>query len=446
MPTFKQLITACFCCGLLLAGSAQAQDADSKIQVDFQFRPRLELRDGAFTPLAKGVNPAALISDRTRLNVKYQYKDLLEIKISPQSVGIWGQATMVQGAEKSGNHVALYETWAKLTLGSHWHLQLGRQEISLDDERFFGKLDWAQGGRAHDALAISYKIPLFHLKGLFAYNQNYNAVFGNNLSNPSGTYFSPIDAQPYKWMQTLWAKASLSQASKISFLATNLGFQHFDPQASRQPVYFNQTFGANYFLKTDKTKAQLSGYLQIGANALGRETNAFMGSAQLGFNLNKLLFLGVGSDYLSGNPYGQASSKNHAFNPYFHTGHKFYGSMDYFYSGNQHQEVGLSDNYLQLNYQQKKYGLHLALHQFFAPAEIYNTLEKMSHNLGQEVDLSADFKINKVVGLSGGYSFFLNTPTLNFVKNVAFPGAYQQWAWVSLNIHPTFFKTQFSNY
>ncbi|HRF16503.1 MAG TPA: alginate export family protein, partial [Bacteroidia bacterium] len=187
---------------------SQAQDtlkSENNFNIRGQLRTRFELRDGAFRPLTKKEQPATLVSERIRLTFDYAYKDLFTIKISPQTVGVWGQANMVQGAEYSGNQFALFEAWSKINLSPSVNIKIGRQVITLDDERFFGELDWAQGGRAHDALAINIHKKSFELRGYASFNQNYKVMYANNLNNPSGNLYSTTDGFPYKWMQTIWA-------------------------------------------------------------------------------------------------------------------------------------------------------------------------------------------------------------------------------------------------
>ena len=433
---------------LLVSGSVVAQDfgsTENRLDVGVQFRPRLEFREGAFRPLNKGEKPAALISQRTRISMDYQYDDKLSIRISPQNVGVWGQANMVQGVENSGNRISLFEAWAKLNLSSTWSMKMGRQVISLDDERIFGELDWAQGGRAHDALAVHMQKDDVEFKSFFAFNQNYEVNYGNNINNPSGNYYNTQDAFPYKWMQTLWAGFDLDNRSKISLLATNLGLQnyHSDNPGQDTSTYFTQILGANYFFMGNAVKGQLSGYYQGGKDQKGTKMNAYLFSVALDYGFHPSWQIGVGSDLLSGNDVGSTTDKNKAFNPYFHTGHKFYGGMDYFYVGNAHGNVGLSDTYLRLNYKSDK-GLSLgaAFHQFFTPNAIDSGRENYSKNLGQELDFTFGYTLHKFASLVGGYSFYLNTSTVDYLKNVTDAGGYQQWAWLSVNITPKIFTAK----
>ncbi|MCO5233614.1 MAG: alginate export family protein [Chitinophagales bacterium] len=433
---------------VVILPTIQAQEVDSlenSFSISAQIRPRLEIRDGAFRPLSKDEKVAALVSERVRLNFDYSYKDILSIRISPQHVGVWGQTNMVQGADNAGSKFALYETWAKLKLGSNWNMKLGRQVISLDDERFFGELDWAQGGRVHDAISFHFAKQKYELKGFFAFNQNYKSLYGNNLSNPSGNLYSTTDAFPYKWMQTVWAGIPAGKSSKISLLVTNLGLQNVKSATDSVIHNFNsQTYGINYFNNGKKLNGNVSAYFQGGKNLSGVKTQAYMIAAYLGYNIDNQWSIGLGSDFVSGNDLGMAQEKNTAFNPYFHTGHKFYGSMDYYYAGNAHKNVGLSDSYVKLNYKGKQgYNINVAVHQFVTPNKIVNEVEEYAKNLGQEIDFTLSYKLNKFATLSGGYSFYINTPTVNYIKNTFNGKDFQQWAWISLNITPKLFNTKF---
>lgn len=423
----------------------QAQETNENTFVlSAQIRPRFEIRDGAFLPLSKQDNPAALISDRTRLTFDYTNSNVLSIRISPQSVSIWGQETINQGAEKSGSQFSIFEAWANLQLTKAWGVKVGRQVISFDDERFFGELDWAQGARAHDALSVQYYKRNIEFKSFFAYNQNYKSLYGNNINNPSGSLYSTTDAFPYKWMQTVWLGYRINEQSRITVLGTNLGFQQANVGTKDTNTNFQQTFGANYNYNNKRISGTISGYYQTGENINSSYTNAYLVAANGTFKINKHWSAGLGSDLVSGNNVGAANSMNKAFNPYFHTGHKFYGHMDYYLVGNQHKGTGLSDNYLNLNYRfENGNNIYLNLHQFFTPNTVKDLTKTYSKNLGQEVDLGFFYKVNKFTSFTGGYSFYLTTPTINFLKNTPDGQAYQQWFWLSIKVNPTLIKAKF---
>ena len=81
----------------------------------------------------------------------YKRSDL-ELKMSAQHVGVWGQDPQI---EKNGRFM-LNEAWAKLNFGEGFFAQLGRQSLIYDDERILGGLDWNVAGRYHDALKLGY--------------------------------------------------------------------------------------------------------------------------------------------------------------------------------------------------------------------------------------------------------------------------------------------------
>lgn len=423
-----------------------SDSSDSHLTITAQFRPRFEIRNGAFRPLSKGERPAQLISERIRLTFDYDYKDILTARISPQTVGIWGQANLVQGVENDGNRIALFEAWAKLKLSKNWSLKLGRQVISLDDERFFGELDWAQGARAHDALSVQFNRYRWEVKAFAAFNQNYKSLYGNNINNPSGNLYNTSDAFPYKEMQTVWAGFQVSKNTKISLLVTNIGSQNAISPTRDTVVTHSHTVGLHYSHSAKKTTVTFSAYYQFGENNTGQKTSAYLLAVFNSYQLTKKWNLGLGSDLVSGNDIGNTPTTDHSFNPMFHTGHKFYGNMDYYLAGNGHRNAGISDSYIRINYKASgECQASLSIHQFFAPVTIVNTSGSYAKDLGQECDLSFIKKLNRFTNLSGGYSFYVTTPTLTLLKNVSDIRKIQQWFWLSLHITPTILKTKFTS-
>lgn len=109
---------------------------------------------GALMPRNEGEEPAGFINNRARLSMEYKRSDL-QMKISAQHVGVWGQDPQI---DKNGRFI-MNEAWAKLNFGKNFFAQLGRQTLSYDDERILGGLDWNIAGRYHDALKLGYARP-----------------------------------------------------------------------------------------------------------------------------------------------------------------------------------------------------------------------------------------------------------------------------------------------
>lgn len=432
---------------LLFFQNTQAQDSIVKhhnFVISTNIRPKFELRHGYYKPLQTGEKLAAYISQRNRIRLKYAYKDIFSVQLTPQHVFIWGQDGLTQGASTS-NSISFFDVWIKFQPKDFIAFQIGRQVISLDDERFFGELDWAQGGRAHDALSVQFKRKKLDLKTYFAFNQNYKELYSNNLGNTSGNLYTSKNATPYKWMQTAWAGVNINQKNKVSFLFTNLGFQDAKTATDTVKNHFSHTLGANYFYKDENWKFNVSAYYQTGKNQMGLKTNAYLLAFLLDRKIGKKWNIGIGTDFVSGNNVGVAPKKyNNAFVPYFGTNHKFYGNMDYFYAGKTHKNTGLADLYAQVGFKPtEKTAINLAFHQFLTPNQIKSSIKNYSCNLGQEIDLKFNYKFLKFANFLGGYSIYVSTPAILYLKDVTKSAPVQHWLWFEIDVNLDIFNYKF---
>ncbi|MCB0540463.1 MAG: hypothetical protein KDE33_23300, partial [Bacteroidetes bacterium] len=134
-------------------------------------------------------------------------------------------------------------------------------------------------------------------------------------------------------------------------------------------------------------------------------------------------------------------NQTNEFNPLYGTHHKFYGYMDHFYVGNPHSGVGLWDNYCGATLKVKKStSFAFMYHHFNAAAQVVDNFGNIiSSNLGDEVDFTFSYKVDKSVKLVGGYSQMVPSPSLKIVKGIISPqvtSPNQSWVWVSLLINP----------
>lgn len=421
---------------MIAAGfSAQAQDS-SYFSLSAQIRPRAEFRDGYLRPLLPEEDPAALVSSRQRLNFDYHHNDLLDLRVSLQNVSIWGQANAVQPVEKGGNTVSLFEAYGDLKIAGNLRTRFGRQAISLDDERFFGVVDWAQGARSHDALALLYKKKGWEGRLYVAYNQNYKTNYDNNINNPAGNRYATADAQAYKTMQAFYGKAPAGRYGYLSLLAINTGLQNALADTLHKTLHNQQTFGLNYFQTSPQWSLALSGFYQMGKNLAGVNTSAYLLAARASLPFAGKWDAGIGADYLSGNDFGKPNTDNHAFAVPFATNHKFYGHMDYFNAGSSHGGVGLFDKYLTLGYKTSRTTkINLMAHWFHATGGVYDATGKLDADLGQEIDMNFSWKAQPFLEITGGYSVFHTTETLNQVKGAIGANDWQHWLWLSANLN-----------
>lgn len=416
-------ITYCTALLLMLLPSmayAQTTEKENEFSMSMQIRPRAEYRNGSLFPRQEGAEPAGFINNRARLSMEYKRSDL-QLKISAQHVGVWGQDPQI---DKNGRFI-MNEAWAKLNFGNGFFAQLGRQTLSYDDERILGGLDWNVAGRYHDALKLGYANANNQLHLILAFNQNDETKIG-------GTYYQQTGAQPYKNMQTLWYHYTPGQAPfGASLLFMNLGLETGDAATHTSHTRYLQTMGTYLTYKDNGWSVDGAFYYQTGKNQKAEEVSAFMASLQAAYAINPTWTVVASADYLSGN--SGSSDKYKAFNPLYGTHHKFYGGMDYFYASDfLNGAPGLFDKRLGLRFRASdKVDMDLNYHHFSTAAK----LPGLKKALGSEVDYQINWSVMKDVKLSAGYSIMRGTETMDIVKGGNHK-SWQDWGWVSVNINP----------
>ena len=110
-----------FIIGLLLLPLtllAQENNQEDIFSISAQLRSRGEYRNGALFPRNEGEHPATFINNRARISMDFQRSNL-ELKLSGQHVGVWGQDPQV---DKNGR-IMLNEAWAKLNFNNGFFTQ-----------------------------------------------------------------------------------------------------------------------------------------------------------------------------------------------------------------------------------------------------------------------------------------------------------------------------------
>lgn len=165
--------------------------SNAQLTATGQFRPRTEFRDGYSTLQSKDMETAVFTSQRTRLNVGftgYRFKFFVAV----QDVRVWGQdaSTINKATTAENNGIQLHEAWGEIMLNDtlssiqNLSLKIGRQEISYDDQKVMGGLDWLQQARYHDAIVLKYVN-----KGWTA---DFGAAFNQNKELLSGTIYNGV--------------------------------------------------------------------------------------------------------------------------------------------------------------------------------------------------------------------------------------------------------------
>ncbi|WP_273084080.1 alginate export family protein [Capnocytophaga gingivalis] len=442
----KVILSALFLAALPSVVQAQEEETpENTFTLSAQLRPRFEYRNGAYVPLQEGEKPAILVNNRTRINFDYRHGDQLKLFLSFQNVNIWGQAPQVQLNDRTGG-LSIFEAYAALPIYKDINAKIGRQMIVLDEDRIFGSLDWHPAGRAHDAININWKNDKLSLRSFFAFNQNYfdgNASSVNgNVNNPKGQYFYIAPGtQPYQHLEAVHAHYDFAPTQGLSFLVANLGQRN----SSNNDIDYNmQTIGFHYRGKSDALRYGAEGYLQTGKNAAGKDKEAFLLAALVGYQFTPTFSATLGLDYLSGNDTNSSSNKDKAFNPFSGTNHKFYGFMDHFYVLPNSPKVGLLNPYLNLNLKTSDKGsLSATGHYFRSAGKILGSEDNKTRHLGVEGDLVYTHKIQQYVSLQAGYSLFIPSDSYKSLRSLRNVRKQQDWLWCSLNINPKLFSAKF---
>lgn len=442
----KVILSALFLAALPSVVQAQEEETpENTFTLSAQLRPRFEYRNGAYVPLQEGEKPAILVNNRTRINFDYRHGDQLQLFLSFQNVNIWGQAPQVQLNDRTGG-LSIFEAYAALPIYKDINAKIGRQMIVLDEDRIFGSLDWHPAGRAHDAININWKNDKLTLRSFFAFNQNYfdgNASSVNgNVNNPKGQYFYIAPGtQPYQHLEAVHAHYNITPTQGVSVLVANLGQRN----SSNNDIDYNmQTIGLHYRGKSDALRYGAEGYLQTGKNAAGKDKEAFLLAALVGYQFTPTFSATLGLDYLSGNDTNSSSNKDKAFNPFSGTNHKFYGFMDHFYVLPNSPKVGLLNPYLNLNLKTSDKGsLSATGHYFRSAGKILGSEDNKTRHLGVEGDLVYTHKIQQYVSLQAGYSLFIPSDSYKSLRSLRNVRKQQDWLWCSLNINPKLFSAKF---
>ncbi|MEO8720453.1 MAG: alginate export family protein [Ginsengibacter sp.] len=420
-------------------GKLLAQKDSEEVRLNIQLRPRVEFRNGLFTPILESQKPATFISQRSRIGFTYKKNNKLSIGLSAQVATVWGNDAQVQ---TTANDISLYEAWAQLYFNPYWTIKVGRQIFSYDDERILGALDWNNAARKHDAALLGFEKSKFKVNLAVAFNQNSERI--------TGTFYDNALSQPYKSIQFLWIKDQFTNAFSASAIVLNIDTQNrIDSSISHL-----QTIGGNLYYKKEKLNLMGTYYYQTGSNpvknSVAIKTNAWLASAKAGYHFNKEFGILIGTDFLSGNNMNSSSHKFFNFNPLYGTHHKFYGFMDYFYGPSGHKNTGLWDSYVNLNLNSfDDFNWRIDLHHFESAGTLVDfSGNKASSSLGNEVDLTFNYAILKDVKMSGGYSQMFTSTSMKYVKNILPQQTMkpvQNWIWLSINFNPQILLLQIKN-
>ena len=102
-----------------------AQEADNEFSIDAKLNTRGEIRVGGYNEVdgEEEDRRAHFIMGQYRINIGYKRSDWLEVKLSPQFSGVWGQA---------GGTLSLAEGWLSMKHNkTGLFTKIGRQSLNM---------------------------------------------------------------------------------------------------------------------------------------------------------------------------------------------------------------------------------------------------------------------------------------------------------------------------
>ncbi len=399
----------------------------AQFRIDAQLRTRFELRNGYQMLAAKGEDPAALVSQRTRIIFSYE-TDNLKLRITPQDVRLWGGDKNVNSTGITANtELGLFEGFTEVKLGSVGWMSVGRQQLVYDSRHLLGNRNWNQNGISYDAL-------LFKL-ALSGWNLHVAGSWNTLNETSSNNYYPDSRIKSYNFV---WVNHKFPGNFNLSLLHIASGVTETD---STNTLHFRQTTGFYIQYPGEDLKFWANAYYQYGRNKLGKTVSAFLMDADMCYSIGKLT-PGIGFGYLSGNSHvGAGQSTDHLFDILYGNRHTFFGFMDYFRSFDKDtRQGGLADYYLYMDFKfSKSVSLCNTAHYFMLAQT--NTTTPDDRKLGYENDLILTCKFADWGGFECGYLFMLPAKSLKEIQDVS-NSKFSQFLYLQLTITPVIYRQQ----
>ncbi|MFN0078706.1 MAG: alginate export family protein [Prosthecobacter sp.] len=392
------------------------------LTVDLQEKMRFEIRENNFdfNSAVNGLQDASWLLQRFRLGLGYDINPWLKLYVQGQDVReIGGSRPNMAGVAGAEGDDIFDILKAYIQIGNikkGLSATLGRQFLSYGDQRLVGPLEWLNQARTFDAAKFRYTTSTWSLD-LFTSSP---VSYINNVWNQSD-FIDQGDGR-----NAIFSGAYLSTAFVPFNTTTDFYFFHNRDDGLA-------TFGApigttNFYTLGTLWKGnpkKLNGFdyetemaLQTGKVG-GRTLKAFAGHWGTGYNWLKSSWkprLGVQYNYASGDS-NSADGDVGTFQNLYPTNHLFYGYMDTTAWMNMHNpQLNLSftpsaklkvmmDYHLYWNATNNDAWYRVNGATRVRP--VNSAATSASSFRGQEIDVTAIYKLNPHVALQGGYSYFI---------------------------------------
>jgi hypothetical protein len=403
---------------------------DKRLQIDFEFRPRTEYRNG-YQQLRNDTTVGAFFTNqRSRINLNYTYNNRFILQFSVQDLRVWGQ----QDPRSTSATLQVFEAWAEPFISDKFSVRVGRQRLMYDNQRLFAENDWRLSAAVHDAINFRYSSSKISTDLALALNQTSERYFG--------TDYSPKDFTNYKFLAINYLKYTPGKLFTLTILNSSDGYQ---AKTNPEKIYIRYTLGGRIEVTKGNLYGTVAAYFQGGKNSSGKELSAWYIQPEARLTTSQGLIVRLGTEIFSGTNNLVGSSKDNSFVPLYGVAHRFNGSMDLItkfpadVAG-----AGLVNPYLFfIQPLFTRFELRSDVHTFHLQRNYFLSDVKIDRYLGMENDWLISFKPNQVTKVDLGFSYMIPTKSLEVIKGSGNSSHNLSWAYLSLTFRPVLFSTKF---
>lgn len=395
-------------------------------KINAEYRPRIIIDNGYKEP--KPINTSAItyITQRTRLNIGYNNRNL-QTYFSIQDIRYWGGEDNYKesGVLSDTKSLDLHQAWFIIKPTKSFSIKVGRQLFNYDDQRIIASRGWNDYQVKYDALLLQFNGAVNTLDMALSWNSENS----KNLLYPSQK-FRLFDFVHYK-----------HTFNNINFSAIGL-LTGNSLNDTTKTLFLRGTYGVNIKYTIGNSTLRTSFYYQNNVNnkmKLCAYCYSIFANQRI---LKNKISVGIGLDYLSGHDETKNNNNyqntNHTFNILYGRRHGFYGYMDYYSTL---PDEGLQDYFLKAEFDIiKQLSMKVDFHYFMLAAYRYDPVistEKLNQNLGQEIDLTMSWELMKEATIQAGYSVYLTTSAFEKIK-AAYKTYYKfpQFAYLMISVKP----------
>lgn len=413
MSWFTRTFTGLLLLIILTSSTAWATEVDVNGQVRF----RLHGDDKDFN-----ITGGQVFSElRSRVGIAVAPQENLKLFVQFQDSRLVGSNSGGLGADAN---VGLHQGYFKFGIGRGWSVQAGRFQMVYGNQRLVGAVGWHNVGRTWDGLRLKKDSDTWYLDW-----------FGTQLNENAFATDYPDKDRQFTGLNFRLKDKNVEVFAYGDFNRTpGEGFVNRQDTRGTAGAYSARTFGGNF-------DYIFNGAYQLGkqksttvADTLGVRTTtekdvaAYMVSLETGYTFEeeRKARVAVLFDYASGDgDPGDGDFK--AFDNLYYTGHKFRGFMDYFLASN---SLGLMDAVLRAKVAATgKWTLKADFHMFRAAQEFSDTTTSPTSTIGNELDLTAEFKDGMFTFVFGVSAFMAADESHIYASNLV-GGETATWSYV----------------